>query len=154
MYKKILVPVDGSKTSMKGLQEAIRLARGCKAKLRLVHVVDESMALRDSAFSFAADSILEMLAHGGRKALDSAAALARKQGITPETVLIESFSGRIAEAVAAEARKWRADLLVLGTHGRRGISHLVLGSDAELVVRMAPAPVLLVRGSTPAKARR
>ncbi len=154
MYKKILVPVDGSKTSTKGLQEAIRLAKGCKAKLRLVHVVDESMAFRDSAFSFGTENILDILTRGGKKALESAAVLARKQGLKPETVLIESFSGRVAEAVAAEARKWRADLLVLGTHGRRGISHLVLGSDAELVVRMAPAPVLLVRGAAPAKPAR
>lgn len=151
MYKRILVPVDGSKTSMKGLREAIRLAKSCKARLRLVHVVDESMAFRDSAFSFGADNIIDILKKGGETALERAAEFVRKQGIKPETALIESFKGRVADGVVADAKKWRADLLVLGTHGRRGISHLVLGSDAELVVRLAPAPVLLVRGGAPAK---
>jgi len=145
MYKRILVPVDGSKTSIKGLREAIRIAKGSKARLRLVHVVDESMAFRDSAFAFGTKNILYILKKGGEKSLKSAADFAKKQGIKVEAVLIESFKGRVAEAIVADAKKWRADLLVLGTHGRRGISHLVLGSDAELVVRLAPAPVLLVR---------
>jgi len=146
MYKRILVPVDGSKTSLKGLREAIRLAKACKARLRLVHVVDESMAFRDSAFAFGAGNIVDILKQGGAKSLKSAAQFAEKQGIKAESALIESFKGRVAEAIVADAKKWRADLLVLGTHGRRGISHLVLGSDAELVARLAPAPVLLVRG--------
>lgn len=151
MYKRILVPVDGSRTSMKGLKEAIRIAKACKARLRLVHVVDESMAFRDSAFSFGTSDIIDILKAGGAKSLKSAADFAQKQGVKAETALIESFKGRVAEGVVADAKKWRADLLVLGTHGRRGISHLVLGSDAELVVRLAPAPVLLVRGNAPAK---
>lgn len=145
MYKRILVPVDGSKTSTAGLREAMRIARGCGAKLRLVHVVDESMAFRDSAFSFGTQNILDILKRGGEKALKDALAVAAKQGLKAESVLVESFRGRVADAVVAEAKKWRADLLVLGTHGRRGISHLVLGSDAELVVRQASVPVLLVR---------
>jgi nucleotide-binding universal stress UspA family protein len=146
MYKRILVPVDGSAPSMKGLREALRLAKACGAKLRLVHVVDQSLALRDSAFAFGTEQILGMLRAGGEKALRSAQAAAARQGVRAETLLIEGGKGRVADAVVAAARKWRADLLVLGTHGRRGISHLVFGSDAELVVRQAPAPVLLVRG--------
>lgn len=154
MYKRILVPVDGSKTSMKGLREAIRLAKSCKARLRLVHVVDESMAFRDSAFSFGTENILDILKKGGEKALKSAADFAEKQDMKAEIALIESFKGRVADGIVGDARKWRADLLVLGTHGRRGVSHLLLGSDAELVVRLSPVPVLLVRGAPPAKRRR
>lgn len=148
MYKRILVPVDGSKTALKGLKEALRIARSCGAKLRLVHVVDESLALRDSAFAFGTEHILDLLKAGGEKALQSAKALAARQGVAAESVLVERCKGRIADGVVAEARKWRADLLVLGTHGRRGINHLLLGSDAELVVRQAPVPVLLVRGES------
>ena len=151
MYKRILVPVDGSKTSMKGLQEAIRLAKACKARLRLVHVVDESMAFRDSAFSFGTENILDILKKGGEQSLKTAAAFVAKQGLKAEAVLIESFKGRVADGIVGDAKKWRADLLVLGTHGRRGVSHLLLGSDAELVVRLSAAPVLLVRGAAPAK---
>lgn len=153
MYKRILVPVDGSRTSVAGLREAIRLAKGCNARIRLIHVVDESMAFRDSAFSFGTDNILDILKRGGEKALKGAADVVAKQGLKAETSLVESFRGRVADAVVAEAKKWRADLMVLGTHGRRGISHLVLGSDAELVARQAPVPVLLVRGSA-GRARR
>ena len=60
-------------------------------------------------------------------------------------MLVENFAGRVADLIVREARKWRADLLVLGTHGRRGLTRMVMGSDAELVVRAAPAPVLLLR---------
>lgn len=57
-------------------------------------------------------------------------------------------AGRVADLILREARKWRADVIVMGTHGRRGISHASLGSDAETVVRSSPVPVLLVRGKT------
>jgi nucleotide-binding universal stress UspA family protein len=155
MYKRILVAVDGSRTSMMGLKEALRLARACAAKVCLVHVVDESLALRDSAFSFGTEDMLGTLRAGGEKVLQTAQAAAARQGLGAVAVLVESCKGRVAEAVAAEAVKWRADLLVLGTHGRRGLSHWVLGSDAELVARLAPAPVLLVRDTaTRRRARR
>jgi nucleotide-binding universal stress UspA family protein len=60
---------------------------------------------------------------------------------------VENLSGQIADVILNEARKWRADLLVMGTHGRRGFSHLLLGSTAEGVVRASAKPVLLVRGN-------
>ena len=59
-------------------------------------------------------------------------------------MLIEDFSGRVANAVVDQARRWRADLIVMGTHGRRGLDRMFLGSDAELVARHSPVPVLLV----------
>jgi nucleotide-binding universal stress UspA family protein len=65
----------------------------------------------------------------------------------------ENFSGRVADVILNEARKWRADVIVMGTHGRRGISRTLLGSDAEAVVRSATAPVLLVRGKAAAASR-
>ena len=62
-------------------------------------------------------------------------------------VLAENLAGRVADVIVRQARRQRADLLVLGTHGRRGLTRMVMGSDAELVVRYAPAPVLLVRAA-------
>jgi nucleotide-binding universal stress UspA family protein len=61
--------------------------------------------------------------------------------------MVENVSGQVAEVILNEARKWRADLVVMGTHGRRGFSHMLLGSTAEGVVRSSAKPVLLVRGN-------
>lgn len=61
-------------------------------------------------------------------------------------VLLESIGGRAADLIVDQAKQWNADLIVMGTHGRRGLRRLALGSDAELVVRSASVPVLLVRG--------
>lgn len=76
------------------------------------------------------------------------AAVARKQSLQAEARLLEvSLVGdRVADVMARFAKRWKADLIVIGTHGRRGISHLFPGSVAESVLRSAPTPVLLVRG--------
>src|SRR5690554_2376283 len=116
MYKKILVPVDGSRTSMLGLQEAIRLAKGCKAKLRLIHVVDESVALQDSVQTFGAADMLDILKKGGQESLQRSLGLVAKAGMKAESKLMESFSGRVADIVVKDAKKWQADLIVMGTH--------------------------------------
>ena len=86
----------------------------------------------------------------GRVLLEQAVAEVAKQGYQADSALRESFSGRAADEIVAEARECKADLIVLGTHGRRGVSRLVMGSDAEQVVRDAPVPVLLVRAQEPA----
>jgi nucleotide-binding universal stress UspA family protein len=86
------------------------------------------------------------LRKGGKAILARAAAEAKKRGVTAKTVLAENLAGRVADVIVRQAKRRRADLLVLGTHGRRGLTRMVMGSDAELVVRYTPAPVLLVRG--------
>ena len=145
MYKRILVPVDGSPTSLAGLQEAIRLAKSGRAKLRLVHVVDElAVMLNFDGYSGSGD-LVGVLRDAGKKLIARAAAFTRKHGVKAEISLIDSVGVRVADAIVDEARKWRADLLVIGTHGRRGVTRMVLGSDAEAVLRETPVPVLLVR---------
>jgi nucleotide-binding universal stress UspA family protein len=81
----------------------------------------------------------------GEEILNEAAGIARQQGVEVETTLIETVAGPVGEVIVEAAEKWPADLIVLGTHGRRGIRRLVMGSDAEYVVRTTPVPVLLVR---------
>jgi nucleotide-binding universal stress UspA family protein len=146
MYRRILVPVDGSKAAALGLREAIRLAKGRPAKIRLVHVLDESGII--GAVESGADTraFMRALARSGRAVLETSQQSAKKLGVEAETALRKSLAGRAAEEILAEAKKWRADLIVMGTHGRRGVSRLVLGSNAELVARLAGIPVLLVRG--------
>jgi nucleotide-binding universal stress UspA family protein len=156
MYKKILVPIDGSPASNLGLNEAIKLAKDQGAKLRLFHLVDEYIAVSSPdgvAFSNT-DDLLESLRQGGKKIIEKAEALARRHGLTPESVMLESFGGRAADFIVQQANKWGADLIVLGTHGRRGVKRLVMGSDAEQVVRTTRVPVLLVRSKATPRASR
>ena len=147
MYKRILTPVDGSATSRRGLRAAIDLAKGQRARLIILHVVD-AMPVFASLEGVAAydPGILEALRKAGKKVLAGAAAEAKRRGIAAKAVLAENIAGRVADVIVREAKKARADLIVIGTHGRRGLTRMVMGSDAELVVRYAPAPVLLVRG--------
>jgi len=147
MYKRILVPVDGSATSAKGLGEAIRLAKLTGARLALVNVVDEmSLALGVEAYASYSRDVLSALRDGAREILDNAQARAASAGVGADTKAIETFGARVADLIVDEAVAAKADLIVIGTHGRRGIGRLLLGSDAEQILRLAPIPVLLVRG--------
>ncbi len=146
MYRRILVPVDGSRTSSRGLKEALGLAKREKAKVRLVHVVDESMAIGFAESGLDLQPMLDGLRENGSRLLERMRKAAAKAGVRAESQLYESMAGPAATTILRDARKWRADLIVMGTHGRRGIRRVVLGSDAEHVLREATVPVLLVRG--------
>jgi nucleotide-binding universal stress UspA family protein len=147
LYKRILVPVDGSPTSTAGLNEALRLAKNQKARVRLVHIVDERMIFSTAEAGLNIEPVIEALKSGGKRLLARAAKLAASRGVRAETELLENAARQVADVLVARARRWRADLIVMGTHGRRGVNRLVLGSDAELVVRNSPVPVLLVRSA-------
>jgi nucleotide-binding universal stress UspA family protein len=147
MYRRILVPVDGSATSGAGVKEALKLAKQQHAKLRLLHVVDEFHVFSTPDGGLNAGAVVDSLKRGGRRLLERTERLAASQGVKPESAMVENLSGRVADIVVQQARRWRADLIVMGTHGRRGMNRALLGSDAELVVRQAPVPVLLVRSN-------
>ena len=146
MYQRILVPVDGSPTSTRGLEEAIRVALMSHGKLRLIHVIDElSFALAMDASWGGTSGWIEVLREGGAKLLDDAAAQVHSAGLLVESVMFDNFAGPVDVQVVKEAIDWNADLIVLGTHGRRGVGRIVMGSSAERILRTAPVPVLLVR---------
>ena len=148
MHKRILVPVDGSRTATAGLQEAIRLASGnAEATIQLLHVMDPLPAMQGME-AMITDQLLENMEAFGKKVLKNAKALVQRHGIGVDTVFQRKTLGRTSDAIVKQAAKWRADMIVMGTHGRRGISRLVMGSDAEGVVRSSPVPVLLVRSKT------
>jgi len=90
-------------------------------------------------------AIIEGLREGGKQILGDAEKVVRAQGVALESELIETIGGRAAEAIVSQATQWGADLIVMGTSGRRGLRRLALGSDAEMVLRHAPVPVLMVR---------
>ena len=147
MYKKLLVPVDGSAASKRGLTEAVRLAKALNASLRLVHVVNEFVM--DSAYApvLYHKELIDLLREQGARTLKEARDWTVAQGLTPETELIETIGGRAADAIVDQAKRTSADLIVMGTHGRRGVRRMVMGSDAEIVLRTSPAPVLMVRAA-------
>jgi nucleotide-binding universal stress UspA family protein len=148
MYQNILVPVDGSPTSQRGLTEAIALARLTGGRLRLLHVVDElSFALSAGYGVTYSGDILNVLRETGGQILATAVATAKAAGLEVDSVLKDSMAGRVCDHVVDQATAWPADLIVLGTHGRRGVGRLFMGSDAEAVVRSAPVPVLLLRAA-------
>ena len=154
MYSKILVPVDGSPTSNLGLDEAIKLAKLTGASLRLLHVVDIwALAAAPESFTGATPELLTLLKESGAATLAAAKARVEAGGVRADTMLADSLEGRVCDLVTDEATRWGAELIVIGTHGRRGVGRLVLGSDAEQIVRLSPVPVLLVRNkeSAPAK---
>lgn len=147
MYEHILVAVDGSTTSDKALEEAIRLARVHKASLRLVHVVDTAMMDVDNGGLVSMHEVWDALRQAGASLLKKSAARVQEADVKADTALLETLGvTRVATEIVDAAKKWPADLIVLGTHGRRGFVHLLLGSVAEDVVRMAATPVLLIRG--------
>ena len=146
MYKHILVAVDGSPTSELALDEAIRLTVDQKAQLRIVHALDQVALVLDTPYVL--QEFLDAARNAGEEILERAKARAKEGGVDAQTRLsgAESFGERIASLVNIEAVEWPADLIVIGTHGRRGFSSVLMGSVAMGVVRTSTVPVLLVRG--------
>lgn len=148
MYKKILVPVDGSETSRRGLQEAIGLALVDGSTLRLLHVLDDYPLLLESAAAPTAfEPVRREMRAQGEALLNEALAATQQAGVQAKTVLREGAALRVAQAIVHESTEAGCDLIVMGTHGRRGIDRLVVGSDAEAVIRTSNVPVLLVKAT-------
>ena len=144
MYDKILVPTDGSETAARGLTEAIRLAKSLGSHIRLVHIVDELLIVSPDAAANLGQ-VIELLRRSGEESLARGQSAASQAGVEVDTVLVEALGGWAGDQILQQARYWGAELIVCGTHGRRGIRRLVMGSDAEYIVRHASIPVLLVR---------
>ena len=142
MYKRILVPVDGSPTSIHGLDHAIGLAKQSGGTIRLVHVLDRIIFAGGETHT---GDVFGLLREVGEQILQQMKEHAAVAGMEVSTYLSEVQPGRVCDVVAEQAKAFEADLIVVGTHGRRGMSRLLLGSDAEMIVRKATVPVLLVR---------
>lgn len=143
MYQHILIPVDDSETSRHALDQALRFCGEQCAQVRLLHVVDLAQ------FSWGGTEFVDVapmqksLKAAGQQLLQSAKARLAEQGIEATAAMLEIWGGGIAKAIVEDARAWPADLIVMGSHGRSGLDHLLLGSVAEGVVRHSPIPVLL-----------
>ena len=146
MYRHILVATDGSTTSDKAVSEAIHLALDQHAQLRAVHVVEDIPPMY-FGYPDGVDlaTLHESVRQAGQEALERAAAAAQQVGVAMETALLPHNRARVGDVILAAAKEWAADLIVMGTHGRHGLAHLLVGSVAEAVVRGATLPVLLLR---------
>ncbi len=146
MYQRLLVALDNTKTSRLALDHAAELARLSGATVVLLHVLESFRHVSgfESPKAYA-EEVLPRMREKGRQLLDEVAAPLVEQGIEVETVLLEGSDERVAEVIARRAREAGVDLVIMGTHGRRGVNRLLLGSDAEHVARIAHAPVMLVR---------
>jgi nucleotide-binding universal stress UspA family protein len=145
MYERILVPIDGGATSQRGLEEAIALAKRLGSTLHLLNVVDARLLITEVSAFAPPGQLLDDWRAAGEKLLADAVALARSQGVTADSALLCDPGLRVCDLILQAAASAGVGLIVMGTHGRRGLSRLTLGSDAELVLRESPVPVLLVR---------
>ncbi len=143
--RRILHPTDFSRASSAALQRAVELAKGNRGELTLVHVLTPSVTLMTDAYI--APQVYEDMDAAARasaqKQLDRLVARARRAGARVKGRLLE---GVAHERIAQAARSGKADLVVIGTHGRTGFAKLFLGSVASRVLTVAPCPVLTVRG--------
>jgi nucleotide-binding universal stress UspA family protein len=141
--KRILVATDFSRVSDLALQYAIELAKRARASIHVLHVIDMSRwaASPDGFFVGLADLELQMTHNAERRLAELQLEPAHRA--LPMTIQVAS--GAPAQRIVEEAVRRASDLIVMGTHGRRGVSHLLNGSVAERVVRSAPCPVLTVR---------
>ncbi len=145
MYRNILVPLDGSDTARLGLHEAIGLAKSQGSRIRLVFVINELPLIAGDVSGATFTQLLEQTRDYGATMLHEAQAAVRAAGVSVDTKILEAPNGPAGEPIVREAADWPADLIVCGTHGRRGIRRIVMGSDAEYIVRLSAVPVLLVR---------
>ena len=143
MYQKIFVAIDDSPTAQKALAEAIDLAGNAKAALCIAHAADESLLAQHGmglGSYIDVEGTKQAIRDTSQALLETAAAKATAAGVTAEIRLLEA-----SEQIAAGAAAYGADLIVIGTHGRRGFASLLVGSVAENLVRIANTSLLMVR---------
>ena len=142
-YQHLLVAVDGSPTADHAVNEATGLAQATGGRIRLLNVMDPLAHIsgfeRPDVYS---QEVLPRLRQAGEALLRRAQERVAQSGVPVDTVLIENLDARVADLVVEHAQAWG---VVLGTHGRRGLARVLMGSDAEQIARTAPVPVLLVR---------
>jgi nucleotide-binding universal stress UspA family protein len=144
--RRILHPTDFSRASGAAFARAIDMAKSNGAELIVLHVIVPVLAI--PAEGYVSPDLYQDLEASNRaaaqKQIDTQVARAKKAGVKKVSRLI--LEGTTAERIAQAARSRRADLIVIGTHGRTGLARFFLGSVASRVVSMAPCPVLTVRG--------
>ncbi|MBL8373387.1 universal stress protein [Accumulibacter sp.] len=149
MYKRIMVAVDDSFMTSQVLTAAVELARSTGAQLAICHAIDETILAQREVAMMLPNSVGKTEARmrmGAQGLLGRLAETARAAGIAAEIMLVESEQKHVSDMLIDAATEWQADLLIVGTHGRRGIERFFVGSVAERLVRRSQVSLLLVRG--------
>ena len=147
MYKRILVPTDGSALSKKAVKSAVDLAAALGAEVVALNVVpryprsyfEGGLALADAEVA----RIEKQWSEQGQAVADDVARAAAKAGVQARAITVRS--DLVAEAILATARKARCDLVVMASHGRKGLKRLLLGSETQHVLTHGNIPVLVLR---------
>jgi nucleotide-binding universal stress UspA family protein len=154
MYRRILVPVDGSPVARRAVAKAVEIAREQgKGSVRLVHVVDEApLPWGETEFMRHAE-VRRAVRRAGERVLQREARKVKAAHVGVETSLLvrSNYPERIGDLISDQARRSRAELIVMGSHGRGTMGRLFIGSVAQAVVRGAQADVLLVRAGRKAR---
>lgn len=154
MYKRIVVPIDGSQTSTRALVAALQVARESAGTVRLIHVIEElAQVIAYDPYGAYPGDLAKIMRDNGLKILGQALDVAKSSGVPADQRLVEAAGQRLAEVVNKEVETFSGDLIVLGTHGRRGLGRVLLGSGAEQIIRSAQVPVLVIRGTEEAEAK-
>jgi len=149
MYRHIFIAIDDSETSGKALEEAIAVARVHGAVLEIAHAIDEALVHvfhSGGVTTKNANELKHVLKSGGESVLASAVEKATTAGVQTRSHLLKGHGEHVDDLIAAAIKASGADLLVVGSHGRRGVRRLLLGSVAENLVRKVGISVLIVRG--------
>jgi nucleotide-binding universal stress UspA family protein len=148
MYKKILIATDGSDPSAKAVKHGVGLAKAIGAKVVITNVTEIWSALEvaraaESGINDPIEQYEKLADRAAEKTLAAAAAIAKEAGVGTETLHVRDQAA--AEGIVSAAKEQKCDLIVTGTHGRRGINRMVLGSQAIKVLQHSEIPVLVVR---------
>jgi nucleotide-binding universal stress UspA family protein len=146
MYTKILVPLDGSESSLSGLSEAIKIAEEHSGAIRLLHVVQPPSPLLDYGYSQddCRDAVLSSLCRAGKNILDKAESIVREHGLAADCLLFESGSGSASDVILEQSRLWGASLIVMGAHTPSARGRI--GRVSSDVIAESAIPVLMVHG--------
>jgi nucleotide-binding universal stress UspA family protein len=144
VFKKILIPTDGSNLATEAAMRAVHLAKTCGASVMILYV--QGLYPFVSVVEVVPVGFDDYMAAGraeGTRAIERIAAAAKEQGVSSEHLIVES--GQIADAIVEAAGSAGADLIAMGSHGRSGMAKLMLGSVASKVLALSSTPVLIFR---------
>ena len=141
MFERVLVPLDDSEGSRRALDVAVQWSQLFGGKIGLVHYID--VQAFPNSFGYG-DPAIQSAQRFATSFLDEKKYQLEKNGIQVETKLCLAIGKRLGQCISEAATAWRADLIVLGSHGRKGIGRVLLGSGAEQIIRESPVPALVI----------
>lgn len=148
-WNKIICPVDFSRISLDALELSTELAQTCGGCVIVVHVLEPIIAPTD--FTFGPLSMTDVEDKLAIRAMESLKEMIPKLSLPSDRIEIKVARGIASQEIIKVAEETKADLIVMGTHGYTGLTHALLGSTAERVVRRAPCPVLTMKGKSSEK---